>query len=208
MTIQTSPRFLASMPFILKEEGGWSNTKDDHGGATNYGIIQREYNAFRDKKGLLPRSVRLITANEYNEIYWTSYWLPHCPELPVGLDLSVFNINVNGGEGRGTKLLQRCLALTPDGDWGPRTTQGVTDLIASGDVRAVIVAFHAAERAFYQGIINNDPTQHKFASDWFGRNDRCEALSLSMLEASVESPGLTAALDASTNNPPKPIMKG
>jgi lysozyme family protein len=194
------------MPFILKEEGGYSNTPGDHGGATNYGIIQREYNLYRDKKVLPPRSVRLITADEYREIYWDSYWMPHCPELPVGLDLSVFNINVNGGPARGTKLLQRCLAITSDGDWGPLTSAAVTDLIATGDVRAVIVAFHAAERAFYQDIIDRDPSQHKFASDWFGRNDRCEALSLSMLAASVESPGLTAALDDEIKNTPKTIV--
>jgi lysozyme family protein len=205
MTNQTSQRFLACLPFILKEEGGYSNTPGDHGGATNYGIIQREYNLYLDKNDLPPQSVRLITPDQYREIYWDSYWMPHCPELPAGLDLSVFNINVNGGPSRGTKLLQRCLAITPDGVWGPLTTAAVTDLIASGDVRAVIVAFHAAERAFYQGIINNDSSQHKFASDWFGRNDRCEAASLAMLS---ESPGLTAALDDFTNNPPKPIMTG
>ena len=38
MTIQTnftpSVRFLACMPFILKEEGGYSNTPGDHGGTT------------------------------------------------------------------------------------------------------------------------------------------------------------------------------
>jgi len=35
-----SPRFLACLPFVLKEEGGYSNTPGDHGGATNFGIIQ------------------------------------------------------------------------------------------------------------------------------------------------------------------------
>ena len=28
-----SPRFLACLPFVLKEEGGYSNTPGDHGGA-------------------------------------------------------------------------------------------------------------------------------------------------------------------------------
>ena len=35
MTTETSPRFLACMPFILKEEGGYSNTPGDHGGPTD-----------------------------------------------------------------------------------------------------------------------------------------------------------------------------
>lgn len=181
--MQTSPRFLACMPFVLKEEGGYSNTPGDHGGATNFGIIQREYDIFRHSLGLSLQSVKLITPDEYNAIYWQSYWQPHCPLLSAGLDLSVFNINVNGGPTRGTKLLQICLATEVDGVWGPATTQAVTDLGASGDVVRVIKAFHDDERQFYQAIINHDPTQHKFASDWFGRNDRCEALSLKMAAA-------------------------
>jgi lysozyme family protein len=181
MAIETSPRFLACMPFILKEEGGYSNTPGDHGGATNFGIIQSEYNAFRYHAGLPLQSVRLITADEYNTIYWQSYWNPHCPELPAGLDLSVFNINVNGGPVRGTKLLQQCLGFIGkdvDGIWGQETANAVSRIT---NPASLIVAFHGYERAFYQAIIDYNPSQQKFASDWFGRNDRCEALSLSMV---------------------------
>ena len=178
MTIQTSPRFLACMPFVLKEEGGYSNTPGDHGGATDYGIIQSEYNIFRHGAGLPLQSVRLISADEYNTIYWQRYWNPDCPKLPVGLDLSVFNINVNGGDGRGTRLIQQCLRIGIDGVWGTETDKAVA---AITDPTPIIVAFHADERAFYQAIINYDPSQQKFASDWFGRNDRCEKLSLNMV---------------------------
>ena len=207
MAIQISPRFLACMPFILKEEGGYSNTPGDHGGATDYGIIQTEYNSFRFSEKLPLQSVRLITPAEYDTIYWQKYWNPNCPKLPVGLDLSVFNIDVNGGTGRGTRLLQKCLGIGVDGIWGAETDKAVS-VIPASDVTSIIAAFHADERAFYQAIINYDPSQQKFASDWFGRNDRCEKLSLAMAQASpAESPGLTAALDDFTNNPPKPIMK-
>jgi lysozyme family protein len=181
----TSPRFLACMPFILKEEGGYSNTPGDHGGATNFGIIQAEYNVFRHTNNLPMQSVKLITPDEYNTIYWQTYWNPNCPKLPAGLDLSVFNINVNGGDGRGTKLLQRCLNISVDGVWGGETDKAVA---AITDPTPIIIAFHADERAFYQGIINYDPSQEKFASDWFGRNDRCEVLSLSMAAQAVATP--------------------
>jgi lysozyme family protein len=183
----SDPKFEACMPFILKEEGGYSNTPGDHGGATNFGIIQSEYNIFRHSLGLTLQSVRLISADEYRTIYWQSYWQPHCPELPAGLNLSVFNINVNGGPGRGTKLLQRCLGLTVDGIWGVFTSQAVRNAVDDNLIRNTIVAFHDDERAFYQAIINHDPSQHKFASDWFGRNDRCEKLSLSMFDSGAAS---------------------
>jgi lysozyme family protein len=181
MPIQPSPRFLACMPFIIQEEGTkFSNTPGDHGGATRYGIIQTEYNIFRHSLGLPLQSVNLISTDEYNTIYWQSYWQPHCPMLPAGLDLSVFNINVNGGPGRGTKLLQMCLGISIDGVWAGETVGAVAKIT---DAKSIIVAFHADERAFYQAIINHDPSQQKFASDWFGRNDRCEVLSLKMAAA-------------------------
>jgi len=178
--IKNSPRFLACMPFILKEEGGYSNTPGDHGGATDDGIIQREYNVYRHSNGLPLQSVKLITAAEYDTIYWQSYWQPNCPKLPSGLDLSVFNINVNGGDGRGTRIIQKCLGISVDGVWGGDTDKAVA---AITDVSKIIVAFHADERDFYQAIINYDRSQLKFASDWFGRNDRCEKLSLLMAAA-------------------------
>jgi lysozyme family protein len=171
------PQFEACLPFVLKEEGGYSNTPGDHGGATNFGIIQSEYNAFRHSNGLALQSVKLISPDEYRTIYWQSYWQPHCPKLPAGLDLSVFNINVNGGPGRGTRLTQQAVGVTVDGVWGPQTEDAVEEV---EDIRNLIVKFHDLERGFYQAIINYDPSQQKFAHDWFGRNDRCEAASLAM----------------------------
>lgn len=181
----TSPEFELCLPFVLKEEGGYSNTKGDHGGATNFGIIQSEYNIFRHFKGLPLQSVKLISSDEYREIYWSSYWQPHCQSLPAGLNLSVFNINVNGGSGRGTKLLQQILGIHVDGDWGGETDTAIKNMIAKetpAPVKSVIVSFHDAERGFYAAIITHDPSQKKFASDWFGRNDRCEKLSLTMVK--------------------------
>jgi lysozyme family protein len=182
MGVATSPRFTACMPFILQEEGGYSNTPGDHGGATNFGIIQSEYNVYRFTNKLPLQSVKLISVAEYTAIYWQSYWMPHCPMLSAGLDLSVFNINVNGGPARGTKLLQQCLGLGVDGIWGNATEDAVSKIT---NPATVIMQFHAYERAFYQAIIDHDPSQQKFASDWFGRNDRCETLSLKMVQGAA-----------------------
>ena len=181
--VNTSSRFETCLPFILREEGGYSNTLGDHGGATNYGIIQSEYNIFRHGAGLPLQSVRMISSDEYRTIYWQKYWMPDCPTLPAGLDLSVFNINVNGGDGRGTRLIQKCLEVAVDGNWGDETKKAVAKISGPFAVKAIIIAFHQDERDFYQAIIDHNPSQQKFASDWFGRNDRCEALSLKMTGA-------------------------
>jgi lysozyme family protein len=177
--MNTSPEFEACLPFVLKEEGGYSNTPGDHGGPTNFGITEDEYNVYRHSKGLPLQSVHSISSDEYREIYWGSYWMPHCQKLPAGLNLSLFNINVNGGTGRGTRLIQQCVGVAVDGHWGPLTDAAVATIL---DVVDIIQVFHDDERSFYQAIIANDPSQKKFASDWFGRNDRCEIASIGMVK--------------------------
>ncbi len=57
----------------LAEEGGFSDHPSDPGGATNFGVTARTYDAYRIGKGLTPQDVRLISETELGEIY-RSYW--------------------------------------------------------------------------------------------------------------------------------------
>jgi lysozyme family protein len=173
-----SPRFLACMPFILKEEGGYSNDPHDSGGMTMHGIIQREYDAYRRRKGLPLQWVKNISTDEQNEIYWTEYWLPHCPNLPAGLDLSFFNIAVNAGPSEATRLLQQALGIRIDGNWGGQTVKAVVAITAS-DVIDLIKSFGADEENWYRHL-----SKFKyFGKDWIGRAERCELLSIAMAQA-------------------------
>jgi lysozyme family protein len=171
--VETSPRFLACMPFILREEGGYSNDPNDPGGMTMHGIIQREYDKYRRSKGLPAQWVEKISVDEQNEIYWTDYWLPHCPELATGLDLSFFNIAVNGGQLEATRLLQRALGITADGIWG-----GITDLAVRGadNIGELIDAFANDEEKFYRGLTKFQ----YFGRGWIARAERCRTASLNM----------------------------
>lgn len=178
MTIELSPRFLACMPFVLKEEGGYSNDAHDSGGMTMHGIIQREYDRYRKSKGLPTQWVKNISINEQNEIYWTEYWLPHCPLLPAGLDLSFFNIAVNAGPGEATRLLQQSLGIKIDGNWGPTTNAAVVGIKAI-DTPRLIKSFGTDEENWYKGLSKF----RFFGKDWIGRAERCEVLSLKMVAA-------------------------
>lgn len=190
MAVQTSPRFLACMPFILQEEGGYSNDAHDPGGMTMHGIIQREYDVYRRSKGLKTQWVKNISVDEQNEIYWTQYWLPHCPSLPAGLDLSVFNINVNGGPSRGTHLLQSTLQIPSDGVWGDHTSEHVS-LIHPEEIPALINRYAEIEKAWYRGLANFK----YFGRDWIGRAERCRVLALKMAAAAPPANAPTASND-------------
>ncbi len=178
--METSPQFLACMPFILQEEGGYSNDAHDSGGMTMHGIIQREYDKYRKSKGLPMQWVKKISVDEQNEIYWTEYWLPWCPSLPAGLDLSFFNIAVNGGPSEATRLLQQALGITIDGDYGGETERAVAAILPEHDtISRLIRSFDADEENWYRHL---SKFQY-FGKDWIGRAQRCRDKSLTMVAA-------------------------
>ena len=193
MAIETSPRFLACLPFVLKEEGGYSNDAHDPGGMTMEGIIQREYDRYRSAHNLPHQWVKNISTDEMHDIYFGEYWLPHCPVLPAGLDLSFFDLCVNGGPMRATHTLQVALGIHADGQWGPQTAGAVKTI---KDIEIAIRAYSTERERFYRSLTNFK----YFGRDWIGRTERCEVASVKMADS------LDKALDDFTNNPPKPIM--
>lgn len=170
--MKTSAQFDLCLPFTLNQEGGNSNDPHDPGGRTHKGIIQREYDRFRKAKGLPLRSDYMMSDDEVREIYWTEYWLPHCPSLPVGLDLSYFDNCVNEGPLRANKLLQRALAIHDDGIFGPQTAEA----IVGRDVDALIIRYAQARSAFYHSLANF----RYFGHGWMARVVYIEKASLNM----------------------------
>ena len=105
-----SPRFDVSLPFILRWEGGFIDHPADPGGATNKGVTQKVYDAWRARQGQPPRSVRLIEDAEMHAIYESNYWVPpRCDLLSGPLDLVQFDTAVNMGPGRAVRFLQSAL---------------------------------------------------------------------------------------------------
>ena len=72
--MQKSSEFEIAMKYLYSVEGGYSNNKADRGGATNFGITQSTYNAYRKNKGKVVQSVHNITKDEVEEIYYNNYW--------------------------------------------------------------------------------------------------------------------------------------
>ncbi|MDE4593553.1 glycoside hydrolase family 108 protein [Sinorhizobium meliloti] len=102
--------FKAALARVLVHEGGYVNHPRDPGGATNQGIIQRTYDAYRRSKKLQPRSVQKLTAPERDAIYRRQYWdAIKGDKLPAGVDYVVFDGAVNCGPNQSIKWLQRAL---------------------------------------------------------------------------------------------------
>jgi lysozyme family protein len=175
-------RFTLCLPFTLAQEcphpqdwsnpANFSNDAHDPGGKTMCGIIQREYDLYRKSKGLLTQDVRKLTQAEGEDIYEHSYWMPDCPKLPPGLDLSFFDASVNMGTTEATKILQVALAITGDGNWGPKTQAAV---VAANPITA-IRAFAARRHTVYAEM----PGFKYFSRDWTWRTNDMLTESLKM----------------------------
>jgi lysozyme family protein len=163
----TDPKFEACLPDTLRQEGGYSNDAHDPGGMTMEGIIQREYDLKRKQWNLPTQWVKKISADEMRTIYFTDYWLPHCPDLPAGLDLEFFDLCVNGGPHRAIVTLQRALSIGDDGQWGPQTHNAVTNLIANGSHAKAINDFKTERERFYRSL----GTFRFFGKDWIRRSE-------------------------------------
>src|SRR6516165_6284529 len=90
--------FDTCLAFTLKEEGGYSDNPADPGGATNMGITLATYRQWSDNPNLGPVQVQDMTERTARAIYRSLYWNPlRADALPVGVDLSVFDMGVNAG---------------------------------------------------------------------------------------------------------------
>ncbi len=108
--------FRTALTKVLVHEGGYVNNPKDPGGATNQGVIQRTYDAYRDSKKLPRRSVKSLTAQERDDIYRKQYWdAVRGDELPDGIDYVLFDGAVNSGPKQSIKWFQRALRPTYSG---------------------------------------------------------------------------------------------
>lgn len=138
-----------ALKHVLVHEGGFVNHKDDPGGATNRGVTQRVYDAYRDRQGQSRRSVRAITAEEVADIYKRQYWdAIRGDDLPSGLDYAAFDYAVNSGPRRAAQDLQRELGVAVDGVIGNVTLAGV----AKADVYDLIDRLCARRMRFLKGL--------------------------------------------------------
>lgn len=142
------------------------------------GIIQSEYNRYRALKGLAPQGVKLISQAEGADIYYNSYWLPHCPTLPAGLDLDFFDECVNTGAAEAIKVLQYALNLNVDGIWGPRTMAGVGALLAGPETKQAIKAYTYRREDVYRMFRGYG----EFGKGWEARAARIGAAALAMVK--------------------------
>lgn len=131
MTVPPPDVFSRALAEVLRHEGGFADHPKDPGGATNFGVTQRVYDAWRKDEDRHPRSVRYITQPEVAAIYRERYWVgPGSPSVLAAADkptlaIVSFDWAVNAGLTRSTWYTQSAVGAIPDGIWGDRTLDAI-----------------------------------------------------------------------------------
>ena len=121
------------LELILHHEGGYVNHPQDPGGETNLGVTKRVYEDFGGTK-----SMKELTVEDVTPIYKKNYWdRVKGDQLPVGLDLCLFDFGVNAGTGRAAKKLQAMIGTVVDGGIGPNTLAKLNDYLDVNDIEAL-----------------------------------------------------------------------
>ena len=164
MTVAAS-NFRLSLSLVLAHEGGFVNHPRDPGGATNKGVTQKVYNAYRDYMHLPRQSVKYILDSEVSDIYYKQYWRTIKGDtLPCGIDYAVFDFGVNSGVVRAAKYLQRLVGVEADGIIGFVTVAAVEK--ACQKDAALCIAQYCANRLAFLKSLSTFPT---FGKGWTRR---------------------------------------
>jgi len=157
---------------ILHHEGGYVNHPEDPGGETNMGVTKRVYEDFGGTKDM-----KDLGFDDVAPIYKQNYWdRVKGDNLPIGLDLCVFDFGVNAGTGRSAKYLQSLIGTTVDGGIGPNTLQAVDAYVEEVGIEEAIRSFQQKRQDFYESL----DTFKTFGRGWTRRVDETTELAISM----------------------------
>lgn len=162
--------FQKALPYILKNEGGYSNNPHDRGGSTNLGITQATLNEYRDDHPELPEDVKDLTVEEAGDIYRANYWNAIKGDSidDQRVATKVFDMAVNFGPVRAAKMLQASIGAMADGVIGPKTL-GLVNINAPQDVLNKLVDQCVSR---YTYLASHDQSQVVFLNGWLKRARR------------------------------------
>lgn len=175
--------FPASLTELLAHEGGYVNHPEDPGGRTNLGVTQRVYEAWV-KHPVDEKIMRSLTVDHVRALYKANYWdALKGDDLPIGLDLCVFDFGVNAGVSRAARYLQRMVGAQPDGIMGPMTIAAVREYVRENDLAATINAYQDSRVDYYRQL-RTFPT---FGRGWLRRVEAVRGAALKMARPKVAS---------------------
>lgn len=170
--------FELSLPYTLENEGGFSNNPNDSGGATNFGITREDYSRWLGHPVSVD-DVKNMPEHYAESIYEAWYWSPLKLSLVTSqaVATAIFDMGVNLGIHEASLLAQQTLnllgaSILADGCTGPITVATLNQCTTE----RFINGFQVRVRAYYQAIVNRNPSQRVFFDGWMNRVERLATL--------------------------------
>jgi len=159
-----------AIEFVLSNEGGISNHKDDPGGLTKYGITR----GFAESLGF--DFDKIVSRNDAAKIYKVFYkkYFVRFEKIDKRLAIYMFDLAVHVGLQQAIKLLQVALndcvgaGLVIDGVFGPKTMAALSSAISRNPAEFWRQLDVACVR-FYLGLVSRKPNLLVFLRGWLNR---------------------------------------
>lgn len=149
--------FSTAFEKLLKHEGGFSNHKDDRGGATRYGVTEAVARD-ADYRGDMRELPLDLAQRIYKDRYWDAV---QAENLPEDVRYIVFDSAVNSGVIQAAKWLQRAIGVKDDGIIGPQTIRAANAMHPEALKRKIL-----AQRLRFMATLANWPA---FSRGWANR---------------------------------------
>lgn len=171
-----SDKFQTAVNFMLKNEGGLVNNKNDPGGLTKYGVTLKSAEDFNKDGVIDEKDIQYLTFELAVDFYYRHYWKDYNLEkLPDLLAKKVFDTGVNIGMTKAIKILQNCIAdlashslMMCDGFIGDRTLSVIKGI----ELMKIIREFILRLKEHYTMLSEHNPKLKTFIKGWFRRADR------------------------------------
>jgi len=157
--------FLKALDTVLADEGGYVNCPEDPGGATRFGISQRQYPDL---------NIARLTSAEAAAIYYRDWWLRFdFGSLPDSIGAKLFNLAINLGPRPATLCLQRALRacgamVNEDGVLGAHTREAV-NRVDCGMLMAALRSEAAGHYRLLAGRRDGGARFDRFLKGWLRR---------------------------------------
>lgn len=168
--------FDACLKEVLKHEGGYANHPDDPGGMTNLGVTKRVYEEWVGHP-VSEAIMRSLTPAHVRALYKVEYWdVVKGDDLPVGVDLCVFDFAVNAGTNRAARYLQLMTGAIADGKIGPNSLRQLQQYVTAHGLARAVNRYQDLREAYYKKL-KTFPT---FGRGWLRRVEEVRAAALKM----------------------------
>ena len=162
-------RFDVFFDMLVKNEGWYSNDKNDSGKETILGVSSKSFpTQFKTIKGFYDLGDMVNAKDAAKKFYYDEFYNPLYDNiLDERVAFRLFDFGVNAGVHTAVKYLQQTLGIVADGIFGLETLKQTN---SAGD--ALYENYNNNLKRFYQSLAENNPKDKKFLTGWLARLDR------------------------------------